>query len=276
MSTILDQLADYARYRVEKAKEKKPLEEIREEALAASRQTAPGSGTSAPDFREPFRFEKTLAADGDIHFICECKKASPSKGLIAPDFPYLEIARQYEEAGASAISVLTEPKWFLGSPEYLREIAEEVKVPCLRKDFTVDPYMIYEAKLLGASAVLLICAILDTETLAEYLEAADSLGLSAIVEAHDETEVASAVSAGAKIIGVNNRNLKDFTVDIHNSIRLRSCAPAGTIFVAESGIRTPEDVETLRQNGVNAVLIGEQLMRAGSPKEELNRLRGLT
>lgn len=276
MSTILDQLADYARYRVEKAKEEKPLEEIREEALAASRQTAPGPDASAPDFREPFRFEKALAADGDIHFICECKKASPSKGLIAPDFPYLEIARQYEEAGASAISVLTEPKWFLGSPEYLREIAEEVKVPCLRKDFTVDPYMIYEAKLLGASAVLLICAILDTGTLAEYLEAADSLGLSAIVEAHDETEVASAVSAGARIIGVNNRNLKDFTVDIHNSIRLRSCAPAGTIFVAESGIRTPEDVETLRQNGVNAVLIGEQLMRAGSPKEELNRLRGLT
>lgn len=276
MSTILDQLADYARYRVEKAKEKKPLELIREEALAASRRPAPGPGTSAPDFREPFRFEKALAADGDIHFICECKKASPSKGLIAPDFPYLEIARQYEEAGASAISVLTEPKWFLGSPEYLREIAEEVKVPCLRKDFTVDPYMIYEAKLLGASAVLLICAILDTGTLAEYLEAADSLGLSAIVEAHDETEVASAVSAGARIIGVNNRNLKDFTVDIHNSIRLRSCAPEGTIFVAESGIRTPEDVETLRQNGVNAVLIGEQLMRAGSPKEELNRLRGLT
>ena len=276
MSTILDQLADYARYRVEKAKEKKPLELIREEALAASRRPAPGPGASAPDFREPFRFEKALEADGDIHFICECKKASPSKGLIAPDFPYLEIARQYEEAGASAISVLTEPKWFLGSPEYLREIAEEVKVPCLRKDFTVDPYMIYEAKLLGASAVLLICAILDTGTLAEYLEAADSLGLSAIVEAHDETEVASAVSAGARIIGVNNRNLKDFTVDIHNSIRLRSCAPAGTIFVAESGIRTPEDVETLRQNGVNAVLIGEQLMRAGNPKEELNRLRGLT
>ena len=276
MSTILDQLADYARYRVEQAKERKPLEEIREEALNASRKGVLGSGTSAPDFPEPFRFEKALAADGDIHFICECKKASPSKGLIAPDFPYLEIARQYEEAGASAISVLTEPKWFLGSPEYLREIAEEVKVPCLRKDFTVDPYMIYEAKLLGASAVLLICAILDTVTLAKYLEAADSLGLSAIVEAHDETEVASAVSAGARIIGVNNRNLKDFTVDIHNSIRLRSCAPAGTIFVAESGIRTPEDVEILRQNGVNAVLVGEQLMRAGSPKEELNRLRGLT
>lgn len=276
MSTILDQLADYARYRVEQAKERKPLEEIREEALAASRKGVLSAGTSTPDFPEPFRFEKALAADGDIHFICECKKASPSKGLIAPDFPYLEIARQYEEAGASAISVLTEPKWFLGSPEYLREIAEEVTVPCLRKDFTVDPYMIYEAKLLGASAILLICAILDTGTLEEYLKVADSLGLSAIVEAHDEAEVASAVSAGARIIGVNNRNLKDFTVDIHNSIRLRSCAPAGTIFVAESGIRTPEDVEILRQNGVNAVLVGEQLMRAGSPKEELNRLRGLT
>lgn len=276
MSTILDQLADYARYRVEQAKERKPLEEIREEALNASRKGGLSSGTSAPDFPEPFRFEKALAADGDIHFICECKKASPSKGLIAPDFPYLEIARQYEEAGASAISVLTEPKWFLGSTEYLREIAEEVTVPCLRKDFTVDPYMIYEAKLLGASSILLICAILDTGTLEEYLKVADSLGLSAIVEAHDEAEVASAVSAGARIIGVNNRNLKDFTVDIHNSIRLRSCAPAGTIFVAESGIRTPEDVEILRQNGVNAVLVGEQLMRAGSPKEELNRLRGLT
>lgn len=276
MSTILDQLADYARYRVEQAKERKPLEEIREEALNASRKGVLSAGTSAPDFPEPFRFEKALAADGDIHFICECKKASPSKGLIAPDFPYLEIARQYEEAGASAISVLTEPKWFLGSTEYLREIAEEVTVPCLRKDFTVDPYMIYEAKLLGASAILLICAILDTGTLEEYLKIADSLGLSAIVEAHDEAEVASAVSAGARIIGVNNRNLKDFTVDIHNSIRLRSCAPAGTIFVAESGIRTPEDVEILRQNGVNAVLVGEQLMRAGSPKEELNRLRGLT
>lgn len=276
MSTILDQLADYARYRVEQAKERKPLEEIREEALNASRKGVLNAGTSAPDFPEPFRFEKALAADGDIHFICECKKASPSKGLIAPDFPYLEIARQYEEAGASAISVLTEPKWFLGSSKYLREIAEEVTVPCLRKDFTVDPYMIYEAKLLGASAILLICAILDTGTLEEYLKISDSLGLSAIVEAHDEAEVASAVSAGARIIGVNNRNLKDFTVDIHNSIRLRSCAPAGTIFVAESGIRTPEDVEILRQNGVNAVLVGEQLMRAGSPKEELNRLRGLT
>lgn len=289
MSTILDQLADYARVRVAKKKEEKPLEEIREEALAfvkAERLRCERGGSAAitanpgpnpgpgPINSEPFRFERALGAPGDIHFICECKKASPSKGLIAPDFPYLEIAKQYEAAGASAISVLTEPKWFLGSDDYLREIAAEVQTPCLRKDFTVDPYMIYEAKLLGASAVLLICALLDTKTLASYIEIADSLGLSVLVEAHDEAEVASAAAAGARIIGVNNRNLKDFTVDIHNSIRLREHAPAGTIFVAESGIRTPEDVETLRRNGVNAVLIGEQLMRATSPKAEIDRLRG--
>ena len=261
MSTILDQLADHARVRVAKKKEKKSLAEIRAEALALAETS-------------PFRFERALGAPGDIHFICECKKASPSKGLIAPEFPYLEIAKQYEAAGASAISVLTEPKWFLGSDDYLREIAAEVQTPCLRKDFTVDPYMIYEAKLLGASAVLLICALLDTKTLASYIEIADSLGLSVLVEAHDEAEVASAAAAGARIIGVNNRNLKDFTVDIHNSIRLREYAPAGTIFVAESGIRTPEDVETLRRHGVNAVLIGEQLMRATSPKAEIDRLRG--
>ncbi len=309
MGTILDQLADYARVRVAKKKEEKPLEEIREEALArveterlrcecgtTAGATSPGSdpinsslenvdrkfmgadpiNSERSDLEKltPFRFERALAEPGDIHFICECKKASPSKGLIAPDFPYREIAKQYEAAGASAISVLTEPKWFLGSDEYLREIAAEVQTPCLRKDFTVDPYMIYEAKLLGASAVLLICALLDTKTLASYIEIADALGLSALVEAHDEAEVASAVAAGARIIGVNNRNLKDFTVDIHNSIRLREHASADTIFVAESGIRTPEDVETLRQNGVHAVLIGEQLMRAISPKAEIDRLRG--
>ena len=302
MSTILDQLADHARVRVAKKKEEKPLAEIREEALArvkaerlrCERGTTagimgnlrPGPVNSSlenfdrhlmgpdPINAVPFRFERALAEPGDIHFICECKKASPSKGLIAPDFSYRALAKQYEAAGASAISVLTEPKWFLGSDDYLREIAAEVQTPCLRKDFTVDPYMIYEAKLLGASAVLLICALLDTKTLAMYIEIADALGLSALVEAHDEAEVASAAAAGARIIGVNNRNLKDFTVDINTSLRLREHAPAGTIFVAESGIRTPEDVETLRQNGVNAVLIGEQLMRATSPKAEIDRLRG--
>lgn len=261
MSTILDQLADYAAERVEEAKRREPLEKIRSRAEALS---------DHPDFR----FEKALSGKDDIQFICECKKASPSKGLIAPEFPYLDIAKQYEAAGAAAISVLTEPKWFLGKPQYLQEIAGKVSVPCLRKDFTVDPYMIYEARCWGASAVLLICALLDTEALREYIAVADSLGLSAVVEAHDESEVLSAAEAGARIIGVNNRNLKDFTVDIHNSIRLRKLAPEETIFVAESGIRSPEDIEELRQNGVNAVLIGEQLMRAKSPLEELSRLRG--
>ena len=296
MGNILDELADYARLRVEQAKAQKPLEQIREEALAVYRaertvasddqafdtdktSTAAGpmDGGKAADTaakRPDFAFERALSEGNEIHFICECKKASPSKGLIAPHFPYLDIAREYEAAGASAISVLTEPKWFLGSLDYLQEIAGEVKIPCLRKDFTVDPYMIYEAKTAGASAILLIAALLDTQTIEGYLQIADQLGLSAIVEAHDEAEVASAVAAGARIIGVNNRNLKDFTVDIRNSIRLRSLAPSDVIFVAESGIRTPEDVETLRQNGVNAVLIGEQLMRAEGPGRELARLRG--
>ena len=260
---ILEQIAAQTRERIEAEKRQTPTEELIRQIKATEQKKSKQS------------FYEALKKPG-MSYICEVKKASPSKGLIASDFPYLDIARECEAAGASAISCLTEPFRFLGKDAHLQEIAAQVEIPVLRKDFTVDEYMIYQARLLGASAVLLICAILDTGTLAEYLEAADSLELSAIVEAHDETEVASAVSAGARIIGVNNRNLKDFTVDIHNSIRLRSCAPAGTIFVAESGIRTPEDVETLRQNGVNAVLIGEQLMRAGSPKEELNRLRGLT
>ena len=260
MANILDQLAEHARERVEEARGRKSLSQVRAEAEALGNADA-------------FRFEKALAGP-EIAFICECKKASPSKGLIAPEFPYLAIAKEYEAAGAAAISVLTEPKWFLGSAEYLREIAAAVSIPCLRKDFTVDPYMIYEAKTLGASAVLLICAILDTDTIREYIAIADSLGLSAIVEAHDEEEVAMAVRAGARIIGVNNRNLKDFTVDIRNSLRLRELAPADTLFIAESGIRTPEDVEGLRRGGVHAVLIGEQLMRAADKKTELQKLRG--
>ena len=202
------------------------------------------------------------------------EKASPSKGLIAPDFPYLEIAKAYETAGADAISVLTEPKWFLGSDQYLREIAAEVSVPCLRKDFTVDPYMIYEAKVLGASAVLLICSILSEEQLKEYREIADTLGLSALVEAHDEEEIRMALHSGARIIGVNNRNLKDFSVDTENSRRLREMVPSDVLFVSESGVRTPEDVAKLREIGVDAVLIGETLMRAEDKKAKLAELRG--
>ena len=210
-----------------------------------------------------------------ISFICECKKASPSKGLIAPDFPYLEIAKAYEAAGADAISVLTEPKWFLGSDAYLREIAGAVSIPCLRKDFTVDEYMIYEAKLLGASAVLLICAILSEAQLKEYLAVCDELRLSALVEAHDEAEVEIALRAGARVIGINNRNLKDFTVDTENSRRLRERIPKHVLFVSESGVSGAEDVKRLSKIGADAVLVGEALMRAADKKQALQNLRGL-
>ncbi|MDY6286181.1 MAG: indole-3-glycerol phosphate synthase TrpC [Lachnospiraceae bacterium] len=256
---ILDELADYARYRVSEAEKKIPEEEMRNAAEAL------GGGTGFP-------FEKALAAPG-ISFITEVKKASPSKGLIAPDFPYLQIAEAYQKAGASAISCLTEPKWFQGSDQYLKEIAAHVTIPVLRKDFTVSPYMIWQARTLGASAVLLICAILDEQELTEYRNIAESVGLSALVEAHDEKEVEMALRSGAKIIGVNNRNLKDFTVDIRNSERLRKMVPDDIIFVSESGIRTADDVARLYRNGTNAVLIGETLMRSSDKKGMLDELR---
>ena len=219
-------------------------------------------------------FLQALQKDG-MSYICEVKKASPSKGLIAPDFPYLAIAQEYEQAGASAISCLTEPFYFQGSDQYLKEIAATVQIPVLRKDFTVDEYMIYEARLLGASAVLLICALLPEETIREYIRICDSLGLSALVEAHDEEEIAMALRAGARIIGVNNRNLKDFTVDVHNSERLRSLVPPSVLFVAESGIKTAEDIGVLRKAGVNGVLIGETLMRSPDKKAVLDTLKGI-
>lgn len=265
MATILDRLAEYAGTRVIEKKKAVPMEELREQALSMPADLSPETG---------FPFERALSGLG-MHFICECKKASPSKGLIAPDFPYLEIARDYEAAGASAVSVLTEPKWFLGEDRFLREIAAEVGIPCLRKDFTVDPYMIYEAKLLGASAVLLICAILEDRQLREYLELAHSLGLSALVEAHDAQEVRRAVEAGARIIGVNNRDLRTFTVDLQNSVRLRELIPPDRIYVSESGIRNAEDVGVLFRNGTNAVLIGETLMRSADKGAQLRELRSL-
>lgn len=257
--SILNQLADYAGKRTEEAKRKMSTDEIKRRALALP--------------KGAFEFEEALK-NKEIAFICECKKASPSKGLIAPDFPYLQIAKEYEEAGADCISVLTEPKWFLGSDEYLKEIAASVSIPCLRKDFTVDEYMIYEAKLLGASAVLLICSILSSEQIKEYIGICDELGMSALVEAHDEAEVQMAISSGARIIGVNNRNLKDFSVDTENSRRLRSLIPEAVLFVSESGVESAEDVEKLREIGADAVLIGETLMRAGDKKEKLSELRG--
>lgn len=257
--TILDQLADYARQR-----------------SAAARQTLPQTELERQAFALPtgsFAFEAALRKPG-IAFICECKKASPSKGLIAPDFPYLDIAKAYTAAEADAISVLTEPKWFLGSDAYLQEIAAAVPTPCLRKDFTVDNYMIYQAKVLGASAVLLICSILPEAQIRESIALCDDLGLSALVEAHDEAEVETALRAGARIIGVNNRNLKDFTVDTANSARLRQLIPADVLFVSESGVRTAEDVAALRKIGADAVLVGETLMRAPDKKAKLAELRG--
>lgn len=256
--TILIQLADHARERVLQAKEKVSYETVRHQAAELP--------------KGAFTFENALKKPG-ISFICECKRASPSKGLIAPDFPYLEIAQEYEAAGADAISVLTEPKWFLGKDEYLKEIAKEVSVPCLRKDFTVDAYMIYEAKLLGASAVLLICSILNEEKIREYIGICDELGLSALVEAHDSDEVKTALRAGARVIGVNNRNLKDFTVDTENSRRLRKLIPRDVLFVSESGVKESEDVQELRRIGADAVLIGETLMRAEDKRAKLAGLR---
>lgn len=208
-----------------------------------------------------------------MSFICECKKASPSKGLIEPDFRYLEIAREYEAAGADCISVLTEPKWFLGSDEYLKEIAKTVSIPCIRKDFTVDEYQIYQAKTLGADAVLLICSILSEVQLGEYIKICDSLGISALVEIHNEKEAGMAVRAGARIIGVNNRNLKDFTVDTANSRKLRDLIPDDIIFVSESGVKSTDDIRAIREIGADAVLIGETLMRADDKKAKLDELR---
>lgn len=265
MSNILDTIAEYACYRTEQAKKNISTLDIRRLAEEKERETK--------ELNRDFLFERELGKP-EITFICECKKASPSKGLIAPDFPYLEIAKEYEAAGAGAISVLTEPKWFLGSNEYLREIAQNVSIPCLRKDFTVDEYMIYEAKTLGASAVLLICAITEKRRLREYMEIADSLGLSALVEAHDEKEIESALDSGARIIGVNNRNLKDFTVDVHNSERLRRLVPKEVMFVAESGIKTAQDIDVLRAADVNGVLIGETMMLSDDKRGMLRSLRG--
>lgn len=208
-----------------------------------------------------------------MSFICECKKTSPSKGLIEPDFRYLEIAREYEAAGADCISVLTEPKWFLGSDEYLKEIAKTVSIPCIRKDFTVDEYQIYQAKTLGAAAVLLICSILSEEQLSKYIKICDSLGISALVEIHNEKEAGMAVRAGARIIGVNNRNLKDFTVDTANSRKLRDLIPDDIIFVSESGLKSTDDIRAIREIGADAVLIGETLMRADDKKAKLDELR---
>ena len=256
--TILDEIAAYARIRVKEAKNIESLESIKERAYQMP--------------KGDFEFEKALKKEG-LSFICECKKASPSKGVIAEHFPYVEIAKQYEEAGADCISVLTEPKWFLGSLDYLKEISENVNIPLLRKDFTVDEYMIYEAKINGASAVLLIVSILSEDQIREYLKICDDLGMSAIVETHDKEEAETAIRAGARIIGVNNRNLKDFSVDSSLAANLRKNVPDDIIFVSESGIKDGNDTRLAYDSGADAVLVGETLMRAQDKNKMLKSLK---
>ena len=260
---ILDDLAQATRKRVEQKKKETPFEKVKDMAL----QIAESEGNFT------FPFEKAISKNG-ISFICEVKKASPSKGIIASDFPYLDIAKDYERSGADCISVLTEPQYFKGDDKFLKEISAAAAIPTIRKDFTIDSYLIYEAKSLGASCVLLIAALLDTETIREYKGICDELGISALVEAHDEAEIERAIAAGARMIGVNNRDLKTFTVDINNSIRLRNMVPKEIIFVAESGIKTAKDIEKLRHAGVDGVLIGETLMRSSDKKAVLDKLRG--
>ncbi|MBR3525164.1 MAG: indole-3-glycerol phosphate synthase TrpC [Lachnospiraceae bacterium] len=257
---ILEEIAAYTTKRIEEAKRMRPAAELEKEAFALP--------------KGDFAFEKALRKEG-LSFICECKKASPSKGIIAEDFPYLQIAKEYEQAGADCLSVLTEPKWFLGSDGYVREIAAEVKIPILRKDFTVDEYMIFQAKLMGASAVLLIVAILTPEQIKSGLKLCDELGLSALVETHDEAEADIALNAGARVIGVNNRNLKDFSVDNTLADRMRRLIPREAVFVSESGIKDAEDVKRITEAGADAVLIGETLMRAADKKQALRKLKGL-
>lgn len=259
---ILEKLADLSRERVKADQARIPETEMKTQAEALGQ----GNGED---------FLAALRKPG-ISFICEIKKASPSKGLISPDFPYLKIAAGYEQAGADCISCLTEPEFFLGSDQIFREIRDRVSLPMLRKDFTVSPYQLDQARVMGANAALLIVSLMDEQKLAMFLERCDALGIAALVETHDETEIRAAVAAGAKIIGVNNRNLKDFSVDFDNAARLRDRIPAGCIYVAESGVKTPEDVERLRRIGADAALIGETLMRAVDPGEMLKRLKGET
>lgn len=258
--TILDKLANHAKERVNLAKQSLSLQDIKKQAFSLSKGN--------------FEFERALK-NADFAFICECKKASPSKGIIADDFDYLNIAKEYEKAGANCISVLTEPKWFLGSDKYLKEITQNVSIPCIRKDFTVDEYMIYEAKILGAKAILLICSILSGEQIKSYIKICDDLGLSALVEAHNEDEIKTAINSGARIIGVNNRNLKDFTVDTKNSENLRKLVPKDIIFIAESGITNAQDIKNLKNNNVNGVLIGETLMKAQNKQQKLLELKSM-
>ena len=255
---ILDEIIDAAAIRIEKAKKSIPLNEM---------------AALAKNSSSPFAFENALKQK-DISFICEIKKASPSKGIISNDFPYIRIAREYEEAGAAAVSVLTEPDFFMGSTDYLKDIKRNITIPILQKDFIIDEYQVYEASVIGANAILVICSLLNITEIKKFIKIADSLGLSCLAEAHNEQEVKKAIEAGARVIGVNNRNLKTFEVDINNSVKLRAMVPKDIIFVSEIGIKTAADINILRKIGTDAVLIGETLMRSNNIKAELDILKG--
>ena len=270
---ILNEIAEKTRERIEKDKKDMPREVLIREIQQKKVQMLLNPLIQSETAKTPHSFYQALKKPG-MSYICEVKKASPSKGLIAPDFPYLDIAKEYKAAGASAISCLTEPFYFQGSDQYLWEIASEVDIPVLRKDFVIDDYMILQAAAYGAAAVLLICAILNDQELLEYRELAETLGMDALVEAHDENEVARALKTGAKIVGVNNRDLKTFKVDMNNSIRLRNLAPDNVVFVSESGIKNAGDIAILERNRVGAVLIGETLMRSPDKKAALENLNG--
>ena len=257
---ILDDIVAKTKIRVEKEKQKISLHQMKEVATAM-------------EINKNFPFERALKQKG-LSFICEVKKASPSKGLIATDFNYLEIAKEYEAIGARAISVLCEPDFFQGDIQYLKEISKVVSLPLLRKDFIIDEYMIYEAKVNHASAILLICSILDDDTLKKFFDIAESLGLSCLVEAHDEKEIKRALDIGARVIGVNNRDLKTFTVDLNNSIRLRKLVPTEILFVSESGISCHQYIKRLEEHNIDALLIGETLMKAKNKQDMINKLRG--
>ena len=259
MIVMLDEIVEKTKLRIDEEKKIKSLDDLKAEVLSK-------------EIEMDFPFKKALS-EPDISIIAEVKRASPSKGLIAEDFDYVKIAKEYEEAGASAISVLTEPYFFLGSDDYLSDIAQNVSIPILRKDFVIDEYMIWQAKAFGASAILLIVSILDTVQLKKYLDLAHDLGLSAIVETHDASEISTAMIVGAEIVGVNNRNLNDFTVDIENSINLRRCVSGDVVFISESGIKTKEDVTRLKENNVDAVLIGETLMKSDDKKSMISELK---
>ena len=252
--------------------------ESTKERVAQNKKLHPIEKIAAVAFDKPinfdYPFEKALRKPG-LSYIMEVKRAIPTKGQITQNFDYKTIAKEYEDIGASAISVVTEPDFFKGDDDFLAEIAKIVKIPVLRNDFIVDEYMVYESKLLGADAIILLCSVLDEITLMRCLNLAERLGMSALVEAHSSMQVKKALRVGAKIIGVNNCDLRTFKVDMKNSVELRSMVGDDIIFVSESGIKTADDIKVLEENNVDAVLIGETLMKSHDKRKTFEILQGL-